>query len=409
MKITTHTLVKFVVCSWLVFLTSCTFVPQPAPPTGAASVQLRESISPPFPSKWGYDVLALAKYCDRYLNAPRLPKVSTLLRTFGDPLPCIDKALARGGITDVQYNLRDATCWRNKVCPRGTPSLTDWNDMRRLASQVNRRAVAHPEVQHWISPYLEHDFKDANVIKRACEVSLSACPTCKCVNEPFSGTKNTPFPLELHGTKVTAWSVSGDGASMFDGDNIRDDGNNFQHRTSGTTQTYGWWNALNLRCQGEKTFTPIERRTARPTDDHFKQAYKTLTTEEDPIPSAPARCKSVRTVSKPEILKPNAEKYCNGQPGENDSRGDKPLLIIKKGGKRGDKIRVYNSNGKDVGCFAYYGTYETPGTHRWYVGNCSGQKPYELYKALQNEWGFVDLGKGQCLRINALRRMGTYR
>lgn len=391
---------------WLVFFISgCSLAPAPTPETDTV---IRSAVAP---SRWGYDVLGLAKYCDRYLAAPRLPKVSTLLRTFGDPLPCIDKALARGGLTDVQYNLRDATCWRNKVCPPGTPSLTDWNDMKKLAAQVNKRAVAYPQVTHWISPYLEHDFKDANVIKKACSVSLSACPTCKCVNEPFSGTKNTPFPLELHGTKVTAWSVSGDGASMFDGDNIRNDGNSFQHRTSGTAQTYGWWNALNLRCQGEKTFTPIEKRTARPTEDHFRQAHKILTTEEDAVPAAPARCRSVRVVdgAKGEILKPNAEKYCNGQPGENDPRGDRPLLIIRKGGKRGDRLKILAPSGKDVGCFAYYGTYETPGTHRWYVGNCSGEKPYELYTELGQEWGFVELGGGQCLRINALRRMGVYR
>jgi hypothetical protein len=357
----------------------------------------------------GYDVLGLAKYCDRYLQAPRLPQVSVLLRSFGDPLPCIDRDLARGGKEKVQYVLRDATCWRNKKCPPGTPSLTDWNDIKKLALQVNKYAIKYPNVKHEISVYLEHDFKDANIIKKACSVSLQACPSCSCINEPFSGTKNTGFPLELHNTKVSAWSVSGDGASMFDGDNIKNDGNNFQHRIAGSDSTYAWWDALNLRCQGMKTFVPINQRTARPTADQFKQAHKIMTTEEDTVPVAPARCKSVRTVDgkKGEILKPNAEEYCN--PESADPRGDKPLLIIRKGGKKGDKMKVYNSAGKEVGCFAYYGTFETPGTHRWYVGNCSGQAPYQLYQALGSEWGFVDSGGGSCIRVNALRRMGTYR
>jgi len=378
------------------------------PLTGPSAEEVHSTVTP---SRWGYDVIGLAKYCEEYLAAPKLPKVSTLLRSFGDPLPCIDKALARGGLTDVQYNLRDATCFRNNVCSSGTPSLTDWGDMTKLAQQVNKRAVANPSVRHWISPYLEHDFKDASVIKKACQVSLAACPTCKCVNEPFSGAKNTGYPLELHGTKTSAWSVSGDGASMFDGDNIKDDGNNFQHRLSGSEQTYGWWNALNLRCQGEKTFLSIDKRTTRPNSDQFNQAYKTLVSQEDPVPAAPAVCRRVRTVDggKGEILKPNAEKYCNGQQGEHDARGDKPLLIIRKAGRRGDKIKILSSSGKEVGCFKYYGTFTTPGTHRWYVGDCSGQKPFALYKALGNEWGFAHLGGGQCLRFNALRRMGIYR
>lgn len=354
----------------------------------------------------GYDVLGLAKYCDRYLAAPRLPAVSVLERSFGDPKPCLQKAASRNYLTDIQVNLRDATCWRNKNCPSGTPSLTDWKDIKKLATGVNNQlASKFPAVQVWISPYLEHDFKDAKIIKKACEVSLAACPTCKCVNEPYSGTKNTGFPLELHNTKVTAWSVSGDGASMFDGDNIKNDGNNFQHRLAGDKFIFGWWNALNLRCQGEEHAPPINQRTARPTEDHFKQAYQTLIQPEDNIPPAPGICKTIRKLQGKEIYKPNAEKYCNGQSNEGDVRGDKPLLII---GKKGDKAKVYNSAGKEVGCFKYYGTFEG-GLHRWYMGNCSGEKPYELYKELGNEWGFVHFGGGNCLLFNSIRRGGVYR
>jgi hypothetical protein len=363
--------------------------------------------------KIGYDVLGLAKYCNEYLAAPRLPYVSTLMRTFGDPIPCLKQDIARGGKTDIQINLRDATCWRNKKCPPGTPSLTDWNDIKKLATIVNNQiAVPNPNIQVYISPYLEHDIKDPKVIQKACAVSLAACKSCKCVNEPFSGTKTTGFELELHGTKkIDAEWASGDGASMFDGDNRKNDGNQFQHRKAGKKGTAGWWNSLNLRCQGEKTFTPIEKRTERPSGDEFRQAYQTLMYEEPPVPAAPALCKSVREVdgSKGEIYKPNAEDYCNGQEGENDPRGDRPLLIIRKGGSRGDKVKVYSSLGREVGCFKYYGTFTTPGTHRWYVGDCSGQKPFALYKNLGNEWGFVALGGGQCLRFNVLRRMGIYR
>lgn len=357
----------------------------------------------------GYDVLGLAKFCDRYLQAPRLEHVSTLARTFGDPYPCLQKDADRGGLKSIQVNLRDATCHRNKVCPKGTPSLTDWNDMRKLASELNQKiAIKYPAIKTYVSPYLEHDFKDPKIIQQACKVSLEACPTCTCINEPFSGTRNTGYPLELHNTKISADFVSGDGASMFDGDNIKNDGNNFQHRNAGKIITYGWWNALNLRCQGEKTFVPIEKRTERPSADHFKQAYKTLISEEDPVPPAPKACKTVRKVNSKEIYKPNAERYCNGSPNENDPRGDRPLLILKKVGKTNQKMKVWNSSGKEVGCFSYYGKFEGD-LHRWYMGSCSKQKPYELYQAIGNEWGYADLGGGNCLLFNSLRRMGVYR
>ena len=73
----------------------------------------------------GYDALALARFCDTYLKAPRLPALSTLLNTFGDPIPCVDRAAARGGLKLVKIDLIDATCWRNKVCPAGVPKPDD--------------------------------------------------------------------------------------------------------------------------------------------------------------------------------------------------------------------------------------------------------------------------------------------
>jgi hypothetical protein len=281
--------------------------------------------------------------------------------------------------------------------------------MKKLALQVNQRAVAHPEVEHWISPYLEHDFKDANVITKACTVSLSACPTCKCINEPMSGTRNTPYPLELHNTTNKAFSISGDGASMFDGDNVRSDNNNFEHRLAGSDATYAWFNEMNGRVTGDKVFTPINKRTCWPTSDLMSQAQKIMISEDAPIPNAPPQCKQIVRINGKagEINKTNAEMYA---PCPNpDKRGNKQLFILRKAGNRGSKLKIRNSSGKEVGCAAYYGTYSSPGLHRWYVGSCSGQTPWGLYKALGNEWGFAELGGGKCLLFNSIRREGVYR
>lgn len=356
----------------------------------------------------GYDVLGLAMYCEEFLSAPRMEAVSTLLDTFGDPLPCIEKRIAQGGIKKVQIDLRDATCWRNRVCPPGTPSLTDWKVMRVKAAEVNRLAVKYPSIEWWVSPWLEHDIKDAATVVEGCKVVTDTCRTCWCINSPVSGARPPRIPLELHGTTSKAFSVSGDGASLFDGDNVSSDKNGFEHRIAGTDQTYAWFNELNLRCTGEKSFTPPLKRTEKPSADLFRQAFLVMQPEQ-PVPPAPSLCKAVRRVDarKGEILKTNAESYCNGA--KKDSRGNKPLLIITKKGRVGDRLPVYDKGGKQVGCFAYFGPFTTRDTFRWYMGNCSGETPSKLYDELQGEWGYVDLGEGSCLLLNAVRRMGIYR
>jgi hypothetical protein len=357
-------------------------------------------------AKKGYDVLGLAMYCQRFLEAPRLQALSTLLNTFGDPLPCVEKAIQRNGYSLVQIDLIDATCWRNNKCPAGVPRPTDLKEIKKRSQKVFNVATRYPHVEFWVSPALEHDEKNPNTVRAMLKAAKDGCPICQVINSPFSGARVPEYPLELHGTKVRAFSVSGDGASIFDADNIRTDGNGFEHNISGNNQTYAWWNELNLRCTGEKNFTPPLKRTEKPSGDQFWQAYLTMQPEPGK-PSPIGQCRKVREVKKPEIYKPNAESYCNGQ--TPDRRGNKPLLIIKKSGKRGDKIKVFNKNGKQVGCFSYYGSFTEPGLHRWYMGDCSGQTPYKLYKDFGDEWGFVQTGGGECILLNSVRRMGSYR
>lgn len=356
----------------------------------------------------GYDLLGLAMYCDNYLASPTLPAVSTLLATFGNPMPCIEKKILQGGITAVQVDARDATCWRNKVCPPGTPSLTDWNYMLARVQNINQYAVKYPQIAWWISPYLEHDFKDDATILKACSVVKQGCPTCRCINTPTSGSARPPgIPVEEHGTKVRGFSVSGDGGDSADADNIKNDGNNFQHRLAGSNQTYYWVPEFNLRCSGEKTFTPPKERTAKPPVWMFRMAHKIMMTAEDPFPAVPPQCMTVRQVAAPEIIKPLSESYCNGQ--NPDVRGNKPLLIIRRPGKSDERLPILRPDGQQIGCARFYGTLGTNGLYRYYVGNCSGQNPWELSQALGQEWGYALLGNGSCLRFNSLRRQGVYK
>ena len=358
----------------------------------------------------GYDVLGLARYCDQYLQAPKLPAVSTLMNTFGDPLPCIEKRIQQGGLSKVEIKLRDATCVRNNKCPAGSPSLTDWNEMTKRAQRVNALAVKYPNVEFWAAPYLEHDIKDNNTIIKACSVIAAACPTCKCLNVPTSGSARPPgIPVEVHTTTGRAFSVSSDGGSFFDADNVSSDGNGFEHRVAGSYMSYAWIPEFNLRCSGEKTFTMPDKRTEVPSADLFRQVYL-IEQPETPSPPAPPVCKVVRRLDpkKLEIEKTNAEAYCNGQ--NKDIRGNKSLLMIQQPGRLGDKLNIMRSDGKVVGRYGFYSNYvPSPGIYRWYIGLGSNQTNSQLYDALGSEWGFVDLGKGNCLLINAVRRMGVYR
>lgn len=358
----------------------------------------------------GYDVIALAKYCDVYLKAPVLPAVSTLLSTFGNPLPCIAKRIERGGIILVQIDLIDATCWRNNVCPPGAPRPDDLKEIEKRAKLVSTYAQKYPLVKWEISPALEHDVKSVTRVRQMLQAAKKGCPKCAIINSPFTGATPNEYPIERHGTRIKAHSISADGQSSFDGDNISSDGNNFVHTDAGSFSTYTWVPEFNLRCTGEDAFVPPNLRTEKPTFSLLRQAYQ-LNFPEEPKPVAPLRCKTVREVKSPEIVKTNAESYCNRQPEnlKNDKRNNKPLLIIKKKGSPGQKLKVYSKEGKEVACFLYYGPFSEPGLYRWYMGNCSGETPYKLFTELKSEWGYTDLGNGNCLLINSIRRMGRYR
>jgi hypothetical protein len=196
---------------------------------------------------------------------------------------------------------------------------------------------------------------------------------------------------------------------------MRSDNNGFQHRIAGNYKTFAWIWEFNLRCTGEKQFTPPLKRTEKPTPDLFKQVYRVMQPEEEK-PKTPEVCRVVRDILPNEINKPNAENYCNGQ--QKDPRSNKNLLILQLDSKQGVydkntkryKLPVYNKDGWKVAEFCYYGDFpEIKGAHRWYMGDCTKQTPIQLYQQLKSEWGYVAYGKNNCIRFNALRRQGSYR
>lgn len=341
---------------------------------------------------YGYDVLGVAKYCDVYLKAPKLPSVSTLLGTFGDPIPCIEKRIKLGGLTHVQFDLLDGTCWRNDNCEPNTPKLSDINELRKRAKRVNSLAVKYPNIKFYISPILEHDIKDERKVISLCRTVIDECPTCECINSPVSGAKPKNIKLELHGNQ-RAYSVSNDGSSVFNCDSVK-------FRSAGSNFVYAWFPELNLRYSGEKKFTPPSKRTCTPTINLFKQAYMLLQKPEDKK-EPPSICKTVRDVSNEEIWKTNAESYC-----DDDPRGNKPLFITKLNKQ---KYPIISSNGTEIACISLYGSYAAKtGYNRYYMGSCSGDTPISLYKKAGSEWAFIN-DSSRCIRINTIRRLGNFR
>lgn len=366
----------------------------------------------------GYDALGLAMYCNGYLTAPKLPAVSTLLRTFGNPLPCLEERIKQGGLKLVQIDLIDATCVRNKNCPKGSAKPDDLIEIEKRAKEIQTFIDSVKKYDANIiwqgSPALEHDIKDVNKVRQMLQAVKKGCPSCEPINSPFTGAKPEGYKLELHGTTVKATMVSGDGKSMFDADCLDSDGNNFNHCKSGSYATFGWIPAFNCRCTGEEGFITPLKRTYRPSPSNWIQVAR-LFKPEPPKPNKPRVCRTLRelNISKDEINKPNAENYCNGQSNFNDPRGDKPLLIItKKGSKKGEKALIYNSDSKEVGYFSFYGFYKDypasdkrPDLFRWYVGSGSKETPTQLMNELGNEWGFVRFPDGECILFNAIRRI----
>ena len=354
----------------------------------------------------GYDVLGLAKYCRTFLAAPKREAVSTLLDTFGDPLPCIERAARRRYLKLVQIDLRDATCIRNPSCKTTAPELTDWGYLRTKVAKVNTLARKYKSIQWWISPFLEHDFTDEQIIKRACAIVRANCSRCFCINSPFNGVAPEGIPIELHGTKKRAFSISADGESSFNADNLISDGNSFEHYIAGDYNTFAWWPELNLRCDGETKWVPVLTRSERPTIDQFRHADLLLRPEQS-RPKPPKRCKKVVTIRSEigELSKTNGTQTCNGKP--NRIEGNRPVLFLRRIGKRGERLPVYDAEGREVGCYAYTST--SNGLSTYSIGRCSGETPEALYRALGGEWGWVDLGVGNCLEINAIRRIGNYR
>lgn len=355
----------------------------------------------------GLDLLGLAKHDIQMVKSELEARMSLgfLDGTFGDPYPNLKVLLDSGRITSVRIHLWDHTCYRHRVCPKGTPPATDIRRVTNRAKRFHQFMLSYPNIQQYISPALEHDVKDQKVVINWFKEILKEAPKASLVCSAFTGycpkiVGSNKVLIEKHGCKAKADIISPDGESHFDC-------NNFTYNSQAKEIVYSWINQNNGRVTGEKTFTAPKERVNWPTRQDIRQQVSLLY----PATAKPkvTGCKDLKS---PLLFKTNAEYF--GQ-GKDDGRGNKPMFIHSKKISKFEifSIKPYVPNlfikDKKVGEMRYYGSYQGGG-YRYYIGGRYGtnQTPTELMMDLKSEWGIIQ-GSGECYYINAIRRLGYYR
>lgn len=342
---------------------------------------------------YGQDTLGLAQHNVQVLaeEIDANSAIGVLDVTFGDPYPKLKRLLDTGKVRAVRMHLIDGTCIRNHVCPPGAPGYADLDTLKKRVKRLHLFAGAYPGVAWFVSPWLEHDCKDRELVKKWFQIIAVEAPEMVPVCSAFTGFC-PPGPLkESHGFK-SGDIISPDGIDHVDLDSIA-------YRSMGRAIVFSWRPQNNGRVSGEKVFVPPLKRVNWPTRDDIRQQVRLLR-QPQPNPPLAQGCRDIR---KPELSKTNAEFYGSGQ---DDGRGNKLLFIANA---QLPKVGVYAVNGRTVGSLSYYGPF-SGGGFRHYIGGRYGsnQTPTQLMDQLGGEWGYLRSG-AKCWQFNAIRRLGYFR
>lgn len=352
-----------------------------------------ESAQPP---KRGLDVLGLAMQ-DVDIIKQELPNNSALgwlENTFGDAHPKAKAVMDTGKVDAVRVHLIDGTCIRGGKCPAGAPTYNSFNVLKHRAAALNKFMKAYPNVDLYVSPFLEHGNRNSATVNRWFQIIKNQIPRAKAVCSTVKGYCPRGVLSESHDAEKPGDITSPDGVSMFDIDSVK-------YRGMARLLSLAWSNCMNLRYTGEDEWVPPLKRTAKCTRQEIKQNVYLLTPP-DPVPSV-GGCKllvSPKDVG-PELDKTNAEYYYK----QDDGRGNKLLLILSN---RYSKIDLQTTGGQSVGTAGFYGSYNLGG-YRYYIGGRYGSNytPMQLMAQFGGEWGLAKAG-GRCWLVNAVRRYPYY-
>lgn len=341
----------------------------------------------------GYDILGLAKQDIKMIGSTiaKDSAIGVLEGTFGSAIPPLEKLINTGKVIAFRAHLTNGTCFRNRACERGEPPAGDIKALRTRASSYEALHRRHPEVKCYLSPRLEHDEKNKELVNSWIKSIKESAPSCEIVCSAFTGYCPNGVLIEKHGNSSKGDVVSNDGESLYDA-------NTGTYWGNGREISLAWIHRFNLRTTGEKTFTPPSKRTAKATKNDMLQ-INALMEPIAPIPPTPSFCKSIKQLKAPELLKSNSEDYNQG-----NARDNKPVLIIKQ---KASKFVIKSPDGKPVACATYYGPFQN-GLSRYYVGACSNVPNAEVLRRANSEWVYYQSGKS-CYLGNAVRRLGYYR
>lgn len=220
----------------------------------------------------GFDILGLAKQDIRMLKKA-LPKgcaIGTLSGTFGEITSPLTSILDTGKIVAVRNHLINTVCRRNNNCEAGEPKPTDYDVIRKRAAKFQMLAIKYPKVDFFLSPALEYDEKDKDVVKRWVTIIKNTAPACKIVLNPHSGVLVGDYLREKHGNKNTPSDIrSNDGEDFFDLDDYD------AYKSQGEIITFGWTYSFNCRKEGGP-FIPPSQRTVKCTQAEIKKMWRLL-------------------------------------------------------------------------------------------------------------------------------------
>lgn len=342
--------------------------------------------------QYGLDILGLAGQDIKVVKATLKPQVGlgALVGTFGDIFSPLRQCLDTGKVAFLRIHLGDGTCIRNHSCASGSVQYSNYPELIQRAKAVERICHAYPTVPCYTSPFLEHDSKDKSQVNKWYDIIREYNPSSTPVVSAFTGYRPPGILQEYHGNSAKGDIVSNDGESYFDS-------NIDAYKAGGHVISFAWWHRLNKRVSGEKgTPPPPKQRKPKATKDELQAAVYTLLNFEPPAP----KVKGCPTIRRPQLLKTNAEDY-----NSNDPRENKPLFITQENFSKG--WGIWTVQGRKIGCANNYGPY-SGGGYRYYVGSCSGETSWGLFKELGSEWALFKNGK-TCYTINILRRQPYYK
>lgn len=345
----------------------------------------------------GQDILGLARQNVSMIKKTLEPGqcIGAMAGTFGGVAAPLETLFKTGKVPCTRVHV-GGFCKHGAACGDGECKLNDLHCLKEKAAIIEKIANKY-NVACFLSPYAEYSEKNKARVDSWFRIIHEAAPSCTLVASPFGGYVPPGVLIEKHGnTPGTAHITSNDGSNYYDSNSV-------VYNNYATLISFTWTQRANLRLTSEKgiPLPPKKRPLTNRLEAQDIIQQQLMQKPVTPRPAAPTVCKKVVELSGRELSKVRSEDYGAA----NDSRGNKPMYILKT---RTSRMDILAPSGKKIGCVKYYGPYTERGYYRHYEGNCSGLTGIQLYTRAGGEHMFLKDG-AICYPVNNIRRTGYYR